>query len=471
MKKAPFFSIIIPVSKNADRIRLKNCLRAISYQNYIQFETILVEETDTGHSKSQARNYGATKARGKYLVHIDVDYVLAPSVLRKCLEYINRLKARTIILQESVVASKNIWQQARALEKDVLSQNKFLSTPQVIQKKLFEEIGGFDEEIDALDDWVLNIKLDRVGVKPYKIITPKTFVYESTNIVEIIKRRFNKGRYLKPFIKKYGKVAQTAIFPTLKLYREQLTNSSPISTFVALIILKFFDTSAFYLGSIFPSKPSPSYQSKKVAEGFDREQNSFYARLKHKIEAKYLLSLLPPHTNHPPASYTRKRFGRGHSPHTILELGCGTGRITQVLVDTGYKITPTDISPAMLKIYKSKLLSETGSSPSRRPKPVLLKPGRLPYKDNSYDYVIAMRVIWHIIDKSGRELFLNEALRVAKKGVVMDFAIKNYGLNRFYTNDYFFTKEEIEKWSKKHGKIIASKKLPLGRLLVKISKV
>src|SRR3972149_3809397 len=223
MKKVPFFSIIIPVSKSGNRTLLNKCLNHLSKQDYKRFEVILVEEAKNNLSKSQARNYGAKKAKGKFLVHIDIDYVLASSMLQKCSKLIDRKKALTIILRENVADPINIWQKARWLEKEILSQNRFLSTPQVIEKKLFDEIGGFDEEVDALDDWVLNIKLAREGIKSYEISNPLTTVYESTRIIEVIKRRFKKGRYLKPFKEKYGTVPQTAILPTLKLYWKHLS--------------------------------------------------------------------------------------------------------------------------------------------------------------------------------------------------------------------------------------------------------
>lgn len=54
-----------------------------------------------------------------------------------------------------------------------------------------------------------------------------------------------------------------------------------------------------------------------------------------------------------------KRFG---SP--ILELACGTGRITLLLAEAGYEITGIDLSPEMLEIARGKLrqLSEDAQS-------------------------------------------------------------------------------------------------------------
>ena len=458
MKKSPFFSIIIPVSKIANLEYLNKCLDSLSKQDYKQFEIILVEESKTNLSKSLARNYGARKAKGKYLVHIDTDYLVAPTILQRCHRLITQKGAKTITLRESVAPSKNIWQKARRLEKEILSQNIHLSTPQIIEKRLFEKIGGFDERVDALDDWVLNIKLAKEKVPAYEIASPLTYIYEPTNIFEIIKRRYKKGQNLKPFKEKYGTVPQIAILPLIKTYTQNinLINKSPIA-FISLIVLKVFDLGAFFLGSLSPDRHPKFtsgldiYQDKEIAKNFDAEQKSLYARFKRYLEVKSLLSLLQS-PNSP------------DSPK-ILELGCGTGRITEILTDAGFKVPPTDISPAMLAEYKKKMKF------FNLPSTTLLKPGKLPYKDNSFDYVVAIRVIWHIKDYLMREEFFREAARVARKSAIMDFAIKGIGFNFISANDYFFRQEEIQDLAVQNGlEISQSLFLPLGRKLIKFTK-
>lgn len=47
-------------------------------------------------------------------------------------------------------------------------------------------------------------------------------------------------------------------------------------------------------------------------------------------------------------------FENTYKPKKILELGCGTGNYTQILLERGYEITGVDISENMLKIAKEK---------------------------------------------------------------------------------------------------------------------
>ena len=48
--------------------------------------------------------------------------------------------------------------------------------------------------------------------------------------------------------------------------------------------------------------------------------------------------------------YAKKLNGK------ILELGCGTGRVSIELAKNGYFVTGLDLSESMLEIYKNKLI-------------------------------------------------------------------------------------------------------------------
>jgi len=55
--------------------------------------------------------------------------------------------------------------------------------------------------------------------------------------------------------------------------------------------------------------------------------------------------------------------------------------------------------------------------------------------------------------------------------VVLDFAIKNRGLNRYSYNDNLFREQEIKNFATQNGlKISKSVFLPLGRKLIKFTK-
>jgi len=151
-------------------------------------------------------------------------------------------------------------------------------------------------------------------------------------------------------------------------------------------------------------------------------------------------------------------FARKVKRDDVLELGCGTGRITAPFAfsNRNSKITAVDISKNMLQQLGKKLKS-------LKIKNVSLKQGdvtKLPFKNESFDLVYSMRVIWHIKEY---EKMISEINRVLKKGgtVVLDFPGK-YGhwsilhalfpaRTKFKVPVYFFSYREVRSLLRKHG--------------------
>lgn len=91
----------------------------------------------------------------------------------------------------------------------------------------------------------------------------------------------------------------------------------------------------------------------------------------------------------------RKVFGQtfdrlGQStPLRILDVGAGTGEMTVLLANMGYKVTGIDLTPAMLAIARQKV-DKLGI-------PVTLVEGRaeqLPFPDGSFDVVFSRHLFW-----------------------------------------------------------------------------
>ncbi|MFW5488772.1 MAG: class I SAM-dependent methyltransferase [Desulfovibrio sp.] len=100
--------------------------------------------------------------------------------------------------------------------------------------------------------------------------------------------------------------------------------------------------------------------------------------------------------------------------HTLLDIGCGPGIFLQVFWESGFDVTGLDASPAMLAAARQKLGCRADLH--------LGHAEHLPFDDNQFDYAVLMTVLEFCKDK---EMAVREAVRVAKKGVLVGF------LNRF----------------------------------------
>jgi len=461
-QKLVFFSVIIPIKKGARKEFLGRCIKALNNQLYPKYEVIFVTSKQLEpkllkainkckkvkiiygeYSKTGARNIGAKHAKGNYLLNVDIDYVLPKDILILCKKLIDTQGAEAIILQETVINKKKVWDRARYLERMITKDDSRLSAPQLIKKELLNKIGGYDERIDGLDDWVLFLKLLKIKYI-LKKLPPVTAVFEPVALKEIWVNRFNKGRYL-PLLKKlYKDVPQLSLNKQIRLYIFSFNKliHNPDAA-IALFILKICDTIPFYLGSLFPiieNQHHNLYENNKIAKNFDNENNRTYAALYKDFQEKKVI---------------KKIFDSLNKKDSVLELGAGTGRITSFLTHLGFIVHPTDTSKAMLDVLKGK---------KYLPKPeIITDSSALPYKKNSFSHIVSLRVIWHIMKKSQRDDFFSEAIRVSKNTILIDFTNKRKYQSPFikiilgalypdfFDISYYYTWQEIEVLARKYN--------------------
>ena len=115
----PIVSIIIPTFNSEDTIR--GCLQSIKDQTYPNIEVIIVDRYSVDETvkiaenfkekillknseRSAARNYGAAKANGSFVLFIDSDMELTPGVVEECVAAcLSRGTEAAIIQEEPVV--------------------------------------------------------------------------------------------------------------------------------------------------------------------------------------------------------------------------------------------------------------------------------------------------------------------------------------------------------------------------------
>lgn len=86
--------------------------------------------------------------------------------------------------------------------------------------------------------------------------------------------------------------------------------------------------------------PVTHYKEIEIAERYDRERfSSFAGRVFNALEKHNI----------------RKAFRPVPHDHTVLDLPCGTGRFSEVLLEQGFKVIGVDISAAMLEVARRKL--------------------------------------------------------------------------------------------------------------------
>lgn len=102
-------------------------------------------------------------------------------------------------------------------------------------------------------------------------------------------------------------------------------------------------------------------------------------------------------------------------PCLILDLACGTGRFTELALNLGNSVVGADISMGMLEWAQRHL----GNHDDLRGW-LCCDAEKLPFKDNSFDCVIAVRFM-NLLPQKARQRMLQEIRRVSRKWAIYNF--------------------------------------------------
>ncbi|QSG11073.1 SAM-dependent methyltransferase [Halapricum desulfuricans] len=150
------------------------------------------------------------------------------------------------------------------------------------------------------------------------------------------------------------------------------------------------------------------YQADDIAEEYEEKRFSRGGRLIDRREKQAVLDAIGPVED-----------------SEILEIACGTGRFTVMLAERGADIVGLDISGPMLKQGREKARA---AGVADHLEFMRGDAGRLPFPDDHFDAVIAMR-FFHLADTPAA--FLQEMRRVSRDVVFFDT------FNRFSTRSIY----------------------------------
>lgn len=151
----------------------------------------------------------------------------------------------------------------------------------------------------------------------------------------------------------------------------------------------------------------------------------------------------------------------------VLDLGCGAGRNTQFLFESGFDVFACDYYDGMVKATRKRLLKlglDEGLVLQRVIKASMLD---LPYEDSSFDVVLSNGVFHNVSDLKEMETALKEDSRVLRKNGCLCFnlfssnyidpSLEKIGGGIFITKEKLpmalITKKEFVNMCKKYGLI------------------
>jgi len=247
-EKNPSLSIIVPTYNSAKT--LSKCLESIRNQQRKCDELIVVDrhsQDETreiaekfeatvllkGPERSSQKNYGAKYAKGEFLYFVDSDFVLERDVTRKCIETCESFDAVSTV---NYSVGRSLWGKSIALKERFLAHDPTIRTVKFIRRKVFLDIGGFDERLMVGEDLDVYARLLESGHRIGSVDAVEWHIGEPETLRDISRRSLYYGKVVRAYFakRKVSGLLQLGPFKT-GLFWDLIRTGSPYLCSLAIV--------------------------------------------------------------------------------------------------------------------------------------------------------------------------------------------------------------------------------------------
>ncbi|WP_320173202.1 glycosyltransferase [Maridesulfovibrio sp.] len=196
----PLVSFVVPCFNHAEYLR--ECVHSLLKQDFNSFEIIIINDGSTDNTDEVAtqlenefptqrirhinqenrglvrsRNRGCTIAKGKYILPIDADDLIAPTFLSKTVEVLESHPELDYVSSKALFFghSNLIWPKNDLVPANFFATNQQTCTT-LFRKSMWKELGGYDESMTrGYEDWELWIRATKNGHIGIQIDEPLFF--------------------------------------------------------------------------------------------------------------------------------------------------------------------------------------------------------------------------------------------------------------------------------------------------------
>ena len=164
-------TVVIPTKNSGKTLQL--CLDSIRDQTYKNYELIVVDGGSTDgtielakkytkkvfvsrHGRSEARNFGFSKADGEIFISIDSDMILEPDVFGEAAG--NMGEHGGLIIPE-IGYGKDFVSKCKDLEKRCYIGDEIIESSRVFSREAFKAVGGYDTNLVFGEDWDIHSRI------------------------------------------------------------------------------------------------------------------------------------------------------------------------------------------------------------------------------------------------------------------------------------------------------------------------
>lgn len=206
----PIVSVIVP-TKNSSRT-LDACLKSIKDQSYKEIELIVIDNFSTdntqaiakkytkhvyskGPERSPQRNFGVSKAKGRYVFIIDSDMNLSQHVVEECVGVMKKNKKITGVVVPEESFGEGFWAQCKKLERSFYVGVSYMEAARFFKKSDYLRLKGYNEKLVSGEDWDLSQRIAKLG----EIKSIKSYIFHDEGKISLSTTVRKKFYYAKKF--------------------------------------------------------------------------------------------------------------------------------------------------------------------------------------------------------------------------------------------------------------------------------
>ncbi|MDP9342124.1 MAG: glycosyltransferase [Actinomycetota bacterium] len=200
-------SVVVP-TRNSVRT-IEECLRSIRDQRYGPIELVVVDNDSTdgtwevaqrladaairgGPERSAQRNAGVARSSGDFVLWIDSDMVLPPTVVQEAVQAALEQHAEGVFIPE-VTVGPGYWTRCRALERRCYLGEAMIESPRMVRRKYLQETGGFVKWLSGTEDAELRMRMLREGRRLARTTTPIVHEEGRLTLGGVVAKRYYYG--------------------------------------------------------------------------------------------------------------------------------------------------------------------------------------------------------------------------------------------------------------------------------------